>query len=101
MAGFLDPALLHTFNKMLSNEQGKTDLSKINTHIYQCYQHRYIKKQNTSEDSICDFLNDVTDPLLTTEQLLSFKRNLTKKEIYNSLISLEKNKPLGNDGLKK
>ena len=86
---------------MLSNEQQKTDLSKINTHIYQCYQHRYNKKQNTSEDSICDFWNDLADPSLTTEQSLSCKRNLTKKEIYNSLISFENNKPLGNDGLKK
>ena len=41
--------------KVLSNEQKITDLSKINAHIYQFYQHLYNGEQNTSEDSICDF----------------------------------------------
>ena len=53
--------------KMLSNEQEITDLSKINTHIYQFYQHLYNEKQNISEDSICNFLNDLTFPSFTTE----------------------------------
>ena len=34
-------------------------------------------------------------------QLLSCKKNLTEKEIYNSLISFENNKSPGNDGLTK
>ena len=45
--------------KVQSNEQEITDLSKINTHIYQFYQHLYSEKQKTSEDSICDFLDDL------------------------------------------
>ena len=58
--------------KVLANEQEITDLSKINTHICQFYQHLYNEKQNLSEDTICKFLNDLTVPSLTTEQLLSF-----------------------------
>ena len=69
---------------MLSDEQEITDLSKINTHIYQFYQQLYMEKQNISEDSICNFLNDITIPSLTTEQSLSCEGNLTEKEIYNS-----------------
>ena len=55
-------------------------------------------KQNISEDSICNFLNDLTVPSLTTKQSLSCEGNLTEKEIYNSLISFENNKSPGNDG---
>ena len=86
---------------MLSNKQEITDLSKINAHIYQFYQHIYNEKQNTSEDSICDFLNDLTVPSLTTEQSLSYEGHLTRKEIHNSLISFENNMSPGNDGLTK
>ena len=47
------------------------------------------------------FLNDITIPSLTTEQLLSCEGNLAEKEIYNSLISFENNKSPGNDGFTK
>ena len=49
---------------MQSNEQEITDLSQINTHICQFHQHLYNEKQSTSEDSICDFLNDLDVPSL-------------------------------------
>ena len=60
-----------------------------------------MEKQHINEDSICNFLNDLTVPSLTTEQSLSCEGNLTEKEIYNSLISFENNKSPGNDGLTK
>ena len=60
-----------------------------------------MKKQNISEDSTCNFLNDLTVPSLTTEQSLSCEGNLTEKEIYNSLIRFKNNKSPGNDGLTK
>ena len=66
-------ATQNTVHKVLSNEQEITDLSKINTHIYQFYQQLYMEKQNISEDSICNFLNDITVPSLTTEQSRSVK----------------------------
>ena len=84
---------------MLSNELETTGLSKINTPIHQFYQHLHIEKQNISEDSICNFSNDLTVPSLTTEQSLSCERNLTEKKIYNSLIGFEW--WAGNDGLTK
>ena len=88
---------------MLSNEQEITDLSTINTHthIYQFHLHLYMEKQNISEDSICNFLNDLTVLSLTMEQSLSCEGNLTEKETFNSLVSLENNKSPGNDGLTK
>ena len=70
-------------HKVLSNEHEITDLSKINTHIYQFYQRLYNDKQNISEDSIWNFLNNLTVLSLTTEQSLSCEGNLTEKEIYN------------------
>ena len=72
-------ATQNTVRKVLPNEQEITDLSKINTHIYQLYQQLYMEKQNISEDSICNFLNDITIPSLTTEQSLSCEGNLTEK----------------------
>ena len=51
-----------------------------------------MEKQNISEDSIRNFLNDITVPSLTTEHSLSCEGNLTEK-FNNSLIS--------NDGLTK
>ena len=60
-----------------------------------------MEKQNISEDSICNFLNDITVPSLTTQQSLSWEGNLAKKETYNSLISFKNNNSPGNDGLTK
>ena len=60
-----------------------------------------MEKQNISEDSICNFLNDITVASRTTEESRSCEENLTEKEIYNSLISLENNKSPDNDGLTK
>ena len=90
-------AIQNTVCKVVSNEQEITDLSKINTHIYQFYQHLYNEKQNISEYSICNFLNDLTVPSFTREKLLSCKGNLTKKEIYNSLIRFVNSKSPGNN----
>ena len=42
-----------------------------------------MEKQNISEVSMCNYLNDITVPSLTTEQLLSCEGNLTEKEISN------------------
>ena len=78
-----------------------TDLSKINTHIYQFYQHFYNEKQNASEDSIRNFLNYLAVPSLTKEQSLSCKENLIEKETYSSLIRIENDKSPRNDGLTK
>ena len=60
-----------------------------------------MEKQIISEDSISNFLNDITIPSLTMEQSLSCEGNLTEKEIYNSLISFENKKSPDNDGLTK
>ena len=60
-----------------------------------------MENQNIREDSICNFLNDITIPSLTTEQSQSCEGNLTEKEIYNSLISFKNNKSPGNEGLTK
>ena len=50
---------------------------------------------------MCNFLNDLNVPSLTTEQSLSCEGNLTEKEIHNFLISFENNKSPGNDGITK
>ena len=59
-------ATQNTVHKVLSNEQEITDLSKINIHIFQFYQHLYIEMQNISEDSVCNFLFDLAVLSLTT-----------------------------------
>ena len=87
--------------ELLSNEQEITDLFKVNTHIYQFYQHLYNKKRSTSEDLRCHFLNDLAIHLLAREQLPSCEGNLTEKEIYNSFISFENKNSPDNDGLTK
>ena len=84
---------------MLSNEQEITDLPEINTHIYHIYQHLYNEKQNTTEDSKCDFLNDLAVLSLTMELSLSCKENLTDIKICSSLKSFEMNESAGNDKL--
>ena len=83
---------------MLSNEQEITDFSKINTYLQILSTALHGKAKH---NSICNFLNDITVPSLTTEQLRSCEKNLTQKEIYISLISFENNKSPGNDGLTK
>ena len=57
-----------------------------------------MEKQNISEDSICNFLNDIIVPSLTTEQSLSCEGNLTERNLQ-LFDKFWKYKSPGNDGL--
>ena len=87
--------------KVISNEQEKTDISKINNHILQFYQNLFKEKQSTSENRFNSLLNDLNIPSLNSEEMLSYEGNLTEQEIYKSLTSFKNNKSPGNDGLTK
>ena len=74
---------------MLPNEQKITDFSKINTHIYQFYQHLHNEKQNTSKYSIFYFSNNQS---ILHFFLLSWKRKDTetlKSSTCNKLLVVD------------
>ena len=76
--------------KICSETQGITDLTKINTAIFDFYANLFN-----------NFLNDLSIRSLSETQKQIFEEELTEKYIYESMISFDNNKSPGNDGLTK
>ena len=76
--------------KICSETQGITDLTKINTAVFDFYANLFN-----------NFLNDLSIRSLSETQKQIFEEELTEKYIYESMISFDNNKSPGNDGLTK
>ena len=65
------------------------------------YKKLFEERLKDDSKKLLKFLKDIQIPLLTKEQKKTCEGELTKKEIYQSLINMENNKSPGNSGLKK
>ena len=87
--------------KICSETQEITDLTKINTAIFDFYANLFKEKLKTNIESLKKFLNDLSIPPLSETQKQICEDELTEKDIYESMISFDNNKSPGNDGLTK
>ena len=78
-----------------------TDLTKISTAIFDSYANLFIEKLKSSSERLNNFLNDLSIPSLSKTQKQICEKELTEKDIYESMISFDNNKSPGNDGLTK
>ena len=88
-------------HKICSKTQEITDLTKINTAIFDFYANLFKEKLKTNIESLNNFLRDLSIPSLPETQKQICEEELTEKGIYESMISFDNKKSPGNDGLTK
>ena len=93
-------ACQNILHKICSETQEITDLTKINTTIFDFYANLFKEKLKTNSESLNNFLNDLSIPSLSETEKQICVEKLTEKDIYES-ISFDNNKSPGNDGLTK
>ena len=94
-------ACKNILRKICSETQEITDLTKINTAIFDFYANLFKEKLKTNIESLNNFLSDLSIPSLSETQKQICEEELTEKDIYESMISFDNNKSPGNDGLTK
>ena len=94
-------ACQNILRKICTETQEITDLTKINTTIFDFYANIFKEKLKTKSESLNNFLNDLSIPSSSETQKQICEEELTEKDIYESMISFDNNKSPGNDGLTK
>ena len=83
------------------NDQEIFDPSKILNEIRIFYESLFRKGDSKPPSQINDFLDKVQLPKLNITESNECDNELSEKELYISLMSMQKNKSPGNDGLTK
>ena len=91
-------ACQNILRKICTETQEITDLTKINTTIFDFYANIFKEKLKTKSESLNNFLNDLSIPSSSETQKQICEEELTEKDIYESMISFGNNKSPGNDG---
>ena len=78
-----------------------TDLTKINSAIYDFYANLFSRKIEKNGESLNNFFKKISISSLSETQKQICEEELTKKGIYKSMISFDNSKSLGIDGLQK
>ena len=90
-------ACQNILRKTCTETQEITDLTKINTTIFDFYANIFKEKLKTKSESLNNFLNDLSIPSSSETQKQICEEELTEKDIYESMISFGNNKSPGND----
>ena len=87
---------------ILIDNIGINNKKDINKELYLYYKNLLNERQHLSEHDINNFLNTVSNfPQLSTEQSLECEKDITEKELLETLKSMPNDKSPGNDGLTK
>ena len=86
---------------MIVNDQETTDPNKILNKIRNFYESLFKKRDSKPSSQINDFLDTVQLPKLNIAEINECDNELSEKELYISLMSMQNNKSPGNDGLTK
>ena len=87
--------------KIIVNDQEIADPNKILSEIRIFYESLFKKGNSKPPSQINSFLDKVQLPKLTITESNECDNELSEKELYISLMSMQKNKSPGNDGLTK
>ena len=74
-----------------------TDLTKINSVIFNVYTNLFKEKLEINSESLNNFLNDISIPSLSETEKQICEEELTEKDIYETMISFANIKSPGND----
>ena len=87
--------------KIIVNDQEITDPNIILNEIRNFYESLFKKGDSKRPSQINDFLDKVQLPKLNITEINECDDELSEKELYISLMSMQNNKSPGNDNLKR
>ena len=79
----------NTIRKVIHDAQQITDHQKINSHIFSFYKKLFEGRLQNDSKKLLELLKDIPISSLTEKQKKVCEGELTKKEMYQSLISME------------
>ena len=91
----------NTIKKLIIDDTEVTDQTSILNHIKDFCEAPFKKREQQNTTEIKDFLNVINVPKLSEDQAKLCEEDLTGKDLYNSLRSMQNDKSPGNDGLTK
>ena len=91
----------NTIKKLVVDDKEITDQTHILEHIRKFYETLFKTWEQKTEIEMEHFFSDVDIPKLSENQVKLCEENLTEKDLYNSLKSMQSDKSPGNDGLTK
>ena len=91
----------NTIKKLIIDDTEVTDQTCILNHIKDFYEELFKKREQKTTAKIKDFLNVIDVPKLSEDQVKLCEEDLTEKDLYKSLRSMQNDKSPGNDGLTK
>ena len=91
----------NTIKKLIIDDTEVTDQTCILNHIKDFYEALFKKREQKTTAEIKDFLNVIDVPKLSEDQVKLCEEDLTEKDLYKSLRSMQNDKSPGNDGLTK
>ena len=86
-------------HSVIINQDEITDQDEINKQIFSFYQSLFSSKVQIQTDKIEAYLENISLPKLTSEQILSCEGIKSEDEVFKSLKSMEINRSPGNDRL--
>ena len=91
----------NTIKKIIIDDTEVTDQTCILNHTKDFYEALFKKREQKTTAKIKDFLNVIDVPKLSEDQVKLCEEDLTEKDLYKSLRSMQNDKSPGNDGLTK
>ena len=91
----------NAIKKLIIDDTEVTDQTCILNHIKDFYEELFKKREQKTTAKIKDFLNFIDVPKLSEDQVKLCKEDVTKKDLYKSLRSMQNHKSPGNDTLTK
>ena len=91
----------NTIKKVIIDDTEITDQTCILNHIKDFYEALFKKREQKTTAEIKTFLNVIDVPKLSEDQVKLCEEDLTEKDLYKSLRSMQNDKSPGNDGLTK
>ena len=87
--------------KIITDDTEVPDQTCILNHINNFYEALFKTREQKTTAEIKDFLNGIDVPKLSENQVKPCEEDLTEKDLYNSLRSMQNDKSPVNDGLTK
>ena len=91
----------NTIKKLVIDDKEITEQTHILEHIREFYKTLFKTQEEKTKTEMENFFSDVDILELSEYQVKLCEENLTEKDFYNPLKSMQSNKSPGNDGLTK
>ena len=91
----------NTIKKLVIDDKEITEQTHILEHIREFYETLFKTREQKTKIEMEKFFSDVDIPKLSENQVKLCEENLTEKDLYKSLKSMQSDKSPGNDGLTK